>query len=96
MVDWTDNNPPVTSNQSQFKIWNIAPSTDVEVYTIGTSGNFATDSGDNKDSTGIKFDITRDYREDAYKYNSNYDDRNYGYWYSERVKYTITFTTGTS
>ena len=47
------------SNQAQFKIWNVAPSTDVPVYTIGTSSDFSSDSGDNKDSIGIKFDITR-------------------------------------
>lgn len=97
VVSWTDDNPPDNSNQAQFKIWNIAPSSDVEVYTIGTSDNFSEDSGDNKESTrGITFVITRDDRKDAYKYNSNYDNRNYGYWYTEGVKYTITFTNPTS
>ena len=96
VVDWTDNNPPSNSNQAQFKIFNSGTGSDVEVYTIGTSSNYATDSGDNKDAIGIDFAISRNTRKDAYKYNSNYDSRNYGYWYMEGVKYSITFTTGAS
>ena len=57
VVSWTDSNPPNNSNQAQFKIFNVAPSPDVEVYTIGTSSKFSVDSGDNKESIGIKFNI---------------------------------------
>ena len=96
VVSWTDNNPPSDSNQAQFKIFNSGTGSDVEVYTIGTSSNYATDSGVNKDATGIDFAISRNTRQDAYKYDSNYDSRNYGYWYMEGVKYSITFTTGAS
>ena len=92
IVTWTDTALSIDSNQAVFKIWNVAPSTDVEVLTIGTPSDYSAESGLNNDL----FDITRDTRKDAYTFtinNTNYDSRNYGYWYVEDVQYNINFTT---
>ena len=64
----------------------------MEVLTIGTPSDYSAESGLNNDL----FDITRDTRKDAYTFtinNTNYDSRNYGYWYVEDVQYNINFTT---
>lgn len=85
VVRWTDNYPDISSNQCQFKIFNIA--TETEIYSIGASNNYLDESG----NTNL-FSITRNNRQDAYKL-PNHDTKNIGYWYMEDILYSIKITT---
>lgn len=86
---WTDNAVDISSNQAQFKIWNLAlpPSSSSPVYTIGKPTDFSVKTGE----TNL-FDISRNNRQDAYS-RDGYDIANLGFWYSENIQYKINFST---
>jgi hypothetical protein len=82
---WTEDSIDISSNQVQLKIYNLADAT-MPVYTIGNENNFSTEVGET-----IFFDISRNNRIDAYN-NPNFDIANRGFWYSEDMQYTISFS----
>jgi len=82
---WTENSIDISSNQVQLKIYNLAD-TSTPVYTIGNENDFLTETGET-----IFFDISRNNRIDAYN-NPNFDIANRGFWYSEDMQYTISFS----
>ena len=85
---WTDNAVDISSNQAQFKIWNLAQSSSSKpVYTIGNHTDFSHETGE----TNL-FDISRNNRRDAYS-RDGYDKANLGFWYSEDIQYKINFST---
>ena len=86
---WTDNAVDISSNQAQFKIWNLAlqSSSSKPVYTIGNHTDFSRETGE----TNL-FDISRNNRRDAYS-RDGYDKANLGFWYSEDIQYKINFST---
>ena len=67
---------------TKFVINRIENSGPTEIYSL---------LGETVDSTyhNSLFTINRTNRKDAYKFSSEYDQKNYGYWYMEHIGYTI-------
>lgn len=82
---WTEDSIDISSNQVQLKIYNLADA-NTPVYTIGDENDFLTETGETN-----FFDISRNNRIDAYN-NPNFDIANRGFWYSEDMQYTISFS----